>query len=184
MSILINDIKYSIVSIDDRANDNKENIRKVMSNFQEIYIDCVNGNTQNTSNILDNLNISLKNWSWHSKPRGGEIGLWLSNINLFNKMINENIENVLLFEDDAIITKNLPDTLNEIAKEAPEDYDFISLVFPVSSKYIYRDDANIGLDTLCLAKYNHFGTYAILWSKQGGTKNDGNFKIYWNKISN
>jgi GR25 family glycosyltransferase involved in LPS biosynthesis len=160
-------LKYSIISIDDRAIDNTSNTRKLMKNFEEIHIDCINGNKQDVKKMLSEYNMSLLNWNWHSSPRGGELGLWLSNINLFKKMIDENIENVLLFEDDAIVTYKINDAIDNAFNEMPEDYDFMSFVFPSSSKHLYKDDANIGLKTICSAKYNHFGTYAVLWSNSG-----------------
>jgi GR25 family glycosyltransferase involved in LPS biosynthesis len=168
--MLINNLKFSIVSIDDRASENKDNTRDIMSNFQEINIECIDGNKVDSKKILDSMGITLNNWSWHSSPRGGELGLWLSNINLFNKIINQDFNSVLLFEDDAIISNKLPEVLSNILKEVPEDFDFLSMVFPISSKEDYKSDADLGLKLLCSAKYNHFGTYAILWSKSGAQK--------------
>lgn len=167
MSISKNSIKYSIVSINERAADNKENTRKILSNFEEVYIDCVNGNIENTSEMLKNLNISLKNWSWPGKPRGGDIGLWISNINLFNKMIKENLDNILLLEDDTILSNNFLNIFNNVMEEIPKSYDFISLVFPSSSVGMYKEDAEIGLKNICSAKYNHFSTIAMMWSNKG-----------------
>jgi GR25 family glycosyltransferase involved in LPS biosynthesis len=168
--MLINNLNYSIVSINERAAENKDNTRNIMSGFQELYFECIDGNKVNSKEILDSLGITLKNWSWHSAPRGGELGLWLSNINLFNKMINENIENVLLLEDDTMLSDNFLNNFINIVEQLPEDYDFLSLVFPSSSKYLYKEDAEVGLEKVCSAKYNHFSTIAILWSNNGAKK--------------
>jgi GR25 family glycosyltransferase involved in LPS biosynthesis len=168
--MLINDLNYSILSINDRAIENINNTKNIMSNFQEINVECVNGNKVDSKKMLDSMGITLNNWSWHSSPRGGELGVWLSSINLFNKMINENIKNVLLFEDDATLSNNFLNNFLSMVEEIPEDYDFLSLVFPSSSKYLYKDDAEVGLSKICSAKYNHFSTIAILWSKNGAKK--------------
>lgn len=167
MSILVNDVNFSIVSINDRASDNKENTRNIMSEFQEIENDCVDGNSVNSKELLDSMGVSLRNWSWHSSPRGGELGLWLSNINLFNKIINEDLKNVLLLEDDTILSDNFVNIFKDVFEEIPEDYDFISLVFPASSKGYYKEDAELGLKNICTAKYNHFSTIAVMWSNKG-----------------
>jgi GR25 family glycosyltransferase involved in LPS biosynthesis len=166
----LKDICYSIISINDRAIDNTTNTRNMLNEFKEIFFDCVDGNTQDAKKILKNYDISISGWNWHSPPIKGELGIWLSNINLFKKMLDNNIKNVLLFEDDAIISNNFNNTLASVLKDLPNDYDFLSLVFPSSSKYLYKEDADIGLKTICSSKYNHFGTYAILWSNSGAKK--------------
>lgn len=166
----IANLKYSIISIDDRAIDNISNTRNIMQRFEEISIECIDGNKQDTPSILSEYNISLSNWNWHSKPLPGEIGVWLSNINLFKKIVDKNLQNVLSFEDDALVTYKINEVINISLNDLPNDYDFMSFVFPSSSKYLYKDDANVGLKTICSAKYNHFGMYAVLWSNSGAKK--------------
>lgn len=47
----------------------------------------------------------------------GEIGCALSHINIYQKMVDENIEYALILEDDAIVPKNLEKTINEIIQQ-------------------------------------------------------------------
>jgi hypothetical protein len=162
-------MKYAIISINDRAKDNIENTRKTLSNYEELSIRCINGHKEPIDDIMLDLSIHKDNWQW-VKPRNGEIGLWLTNILTLKKMIEDNIDMCLLIEDDAILTDNFKVNFENIIKELPNDFDFLSLAFPKHSHYLYKDDAEVGLDNLCLAKYNHFGTQCILWSKSGAEK--------------
>lgn len=162
----MNNIKFSIISINDRAADNKKNIRDILSKYDEVSASYVDGNNSNTLDILNNLNITLDGWDYRSKPMPGELGVWLSNINLFKKIIEDEIDNLIIFEDDAVINNDFCNELNMIISDLPKDYDFISLVFPSSSKYMYKEDANIN-NNVSLAKYNHFGLYSIMWSNKG-----------------
>lgn len=165
-----NSVNYSIISINNRSDDNKKDIRKKMQDFKEINVESVDGNKKNTNLLLKNLSLSTSKWNWAGKPRPGEIGVWLSNINIFNKIINDDIENLLVFEDDAILSDNFVEKLNELILEIPQDYDFLSLVFPSSSKIYYKKDADLSLKNICSAKYNHFCIIAMLWSKNGAKK--------------
>ncbi len=69
---------------------------------------------------LDSLNNTSKN---HKDIRTkGAIGCYLSHYKIWEKVINENLNNVLIFEDD--ITTNIHSKeFNEYIKELPEDYD-------------------------------------------------------------
>lgn len=162
-------MKYAIISINNRAKDNIENTRKILSNYEELNIRCVNGHKEPINDIMIDLSIHKNNWQW-TKPRNGEIGLWLTNIFVFKKMVEEDIDMLILLEDDAMISEDFVEMFEKIIEEVPKDFDFVSLQYPKSSIDDYKDDAEISLEYVCLAKYNHFGTISILWSKSGAEK--------------
>jgi GR25 family glycosyltransferase involved in LPS biosynthesis len=162
-------MKYAIISINDRAKDNIENTKKILCNYEELNIRCVDGHKESIEDIMLDLSVHKNNWQW-AKPRNGEIGLWLTNIFTFKKMVEENIDMLLLLEDDAMISEDFVDMFEKIIHEVPKDFDFVSLQYPKSSRFHYKDDAEIGLEHVCLAKYNHFGTMSVLWSKSGAEK--------------
>lgn len=164
-----NNLKYAIISINDRAKDNTDNTKKILSNYEKLNIRCVNGHIEPINDIMLELSIHKNNWQWVS-PKNGEIGLWLTNILLYKKMIEEDIDMCLLIEDDCILLENFVNNFENLLKDLPKDFDFLSLAFPQNSHYLYKDDAEIGLENICLAKYNHFGTQCILWSKSGAKK--------------
>lgn len=167
--MLDNKIKYAIISINDRAKDNIENTRRVLSSYEEVSIRSINGHTEPIKNIMKDLSIHKDNWQW-VPPRNGEIGLWLTNIFVFKKMIEEDIDMLILLEDDAMISEDFVYMFKKIIDEVPKNFDFVSLQYPKSSRFHYKDDAEIGLEHVCLAKYNHFGTMSVLWSKSGAEK--------------
>jgi GR25 family glycosyltransferase involved in LPS biosynthesis len=162
-------MKYAIISINDRAKDNIENTRRVLSSYEEVSIRSVNGHTEPIKDIMKDLSIHKDNWQW-VPPRNGEIGVWLSNIFVFKKMIEEDIDMLILLEDDAMLSNNFINTFENLLSEVPKDFDFVSLQYPKSSKVNFKDDAEIDLDKVCLAKYNHFGCMSILWSRSGALK--------------
>lgn len=162
-------MKYAIISISDRAKDNVNNTKNILSSFEEVGIRSVNGHTESIDNIMKDLSINKNNWQL-TPQRSGEIGVWLSNIFVFKKIIQEDIDMLVLLEDDAILSNNFINIFNNLLKEVPKDFDFLALQYFENCRYLYKDDAEIGLNNICLAKYNGFGCQAILWSKSGATK--------------
>jgi len=60
----------------------------------------------------------------------GQIGVYISHYRLWKKMVDENIPEMIIFEDDAIIADNFRNNVEEMMKEADPDYEMI---------YFYHD---------------------------------------------
>jgi len=57
--------------------------------------------------------------------RMSEISLILKHNHIWEKMINDNIDNVLVLEDDALFSENFVEEFNSYTKELPNDYDLL-----------------------------------------------------------
>src|SRR5439155_22840789 len=55
----------------------------------------------------------------------GMIGCWLSHYKIWQQIIKNNEDNVLILEDDAYPTENFNKRLKEILKEIPPNYDLV-----------------------------------------------------------
>ncbi len=112
---------YLLVKINNKRERTQKEIEETLSSFNRHYVECVDGsNLQNIINFFNN-NQKIR----ETRPmRYGYIGHWLTFINIFKYMVENNIENLLVLEDDAILSKTFIDDLNLYMKDVPEDYDF------------------------------------------------------------
>ncbi len=144
-------MKYSIISIDDSRAKYKEKIRARVS-LDEVHIPATNGTVVDLDAELAKRGIPLGGY-WFSK---GELGVWIST---FDQWVwtYENDEDLVVFEDDAIPTKQFNEMLDEFNSELPPNYAFLSLWVP----------KNQYPDFLYDAKFDADGN----WEKVGNDKN-------------
>lgn len=101
----------------------------------------------------------------HSELSRGAIGCYLSHVELYKKLINDNCEYYLIFEDDAILLPDSYNTILEILKTAPKDWDIINL--SVGYGYTHYKDF-VSYEYI---KYKHFyGTLCYIINKKGARK--------------
>lgn len=101
----------------------------------------------------------------HSELSRGAIGCYLSHVELYKKLINDNCEYYLIFEDDAILLPDSYNTILEILKTAPKDWDIINLSVGYGYTY-YKDFVSDEY-----IKYKHFyGTLCYIINKKGARK--------------
>ena len=79
------------------------------------YISCINPQ-YTRPDIGDTLTLS-----------NSEYGVILSNISIWKKMINENIDKVLILEDDVVFKDNAPQYIQESFESLPKDWDIVQL---------------------------------------------------------
>ena len=72
----------------------------------------------------DNFNINVKNNKYLTD---GEFGCFLSHLQIWEDLIDNNIDYGIIFEDDAKIDENFKNKLNIIMKNIPKDFTWISL---------------------------------------------------------
>lgn len=159
---------FSILSINDRALDNIFDIQRKMSPAKKFNFTCINVYKEDISFKLKELDVFIDK-SFPSKLKG-DIGVWMSNIKLAKEIVEKNIEECIVFEDDAILADNFYEKFIDIKQELPDDYDFLTLSYPKSSLYLFKEDAEVNSNKIALAKYNHWGTQVLLWSKKGAKK--------------
>lgn len=113
------------------------------SNIQK----AVDGNTDELEEKLGNRKINKKFMSF---CRRGQIACLLSHIEVWKKIIQNNVEKMLVLEDDAVLTDDFIGNFRLMYDELPKNWDFVYLyIHPdckrnVDDKYKY---INIGFKT-------------------------------------
>jgi GR25 family glycosyltransferase involved in LPS biosynthesis len=147
-------MKYTIIHVNNRATKNIQYNSNILKDF-ELLEDVVffNAIENNPYKELEKININYSTWKPYDgrslDPLPGELGIWLSNINIWNNMINNNIEQLLVLEDDIILNYNFVENLKLFMEDLPKDFDFLSLYYfdeqnnvdsstDVGSNYIHR----------------------------------------------
>lgn len=121
-------LNYTILSINDKRADKKAEIRRIIGDaIPEIKVVCVNG--RDTDQVKAWLTIAPPiNPVW-TRVLHGEIGVWLSQINAWRKIVRTDCP-LLILEDDAILEEDFLEHLDIMLSETPSTYDFISVFVP------------------------------------------------------
>ncbi len=69
-------------------------------------------------------NASLRRAFFGRDLKGGELGVLLSHKAIFEKMLHDNIDQALVFEDDAILESDFKSVLDDLLN-GPQDYDLV-----------------------------------------------------------
>lgn len=112
---------YLMVKINDNRKRLQTQIETKMSSFNRHYVECVDGRDLDSIIKFFNNNPEIK----ETRPmRYGYIGHWLTFLNIFKYMVNNNIESLIVLEDDAVLSETFIDDLKKYMQDVPEDYDF------------------------------------------------------------
>lgn len=127
-------MKYTIIHVNDRAKDNMEHNKLILKDFDYIdNIEFFNGNEGSAWDVLNHALIPLNVWSPYdgrtTNPLPGELGIWISTINLWQYIIENKIDKMLVLEDDILLKENFLDNFYKYVKDLPEDFDFLSLYY-------------------------------------------------------
>ena len=167
-------MKYTIIHVNDRAKENMEYNKSVLKDLEYADdIDFFNGNTGNAWDVLNHRKARTDVWNPYDgrtfPPLPGEYGIWVSTINVWDYIIDRDIDSMLVLEDDVRLIKTAQDNLKIFMSELPNDWDFLSL---------YYFDGQNGSDeaTDIGARHIHKSTnqasagQAIIYSKSGAKK--------------
>ena len=69
----------------------------------------------------------IKYFDKNNKLNSGQIGCALSHIKILEEAVKNNYDNILVFEDDAIIPPDFWEKLEPVVNELPDDWDILSL---------------------------------------------------------
>lgn len=160
------DIPYTIVSINDNRINNKDNIRSVLKNNEEISLDFLNA-----TNVLE-LDKFLKlnkdfYISWDSFKLG-EIGCFGSHYLVWNSLLNSKYENILVLEDDAFLDKDFTTVLSKLYAQLPKDFDFFSVYVDENQSDRYNKTMAISKDIS--SAYQDWSTLGYIVSRSGAKK--------------
>lgn len=166
-------ISYCVVSISDRAKDNVKNTYNILHKFNKAEsINFINANNYNVKEYINNrYGLNFDTWSPYDNrivndPLPGEMGVWASNLNIYDYIIKNDIKYFLIIEDDAILHKDFVKKFKKVTQELPKDFDFLSLYYFDNQNYISKD-SDIGLKFLHKSINQFAGFQCILFSNSG-----------------
>ncbi len=123
--------KVYIINLKDRIGKKNymlEQLKNLDNTFDVEFFEAVDGNKlDETSEYKFNV---LESWYDPITNRSltkGEVGCALSHYTIWQKMVENNIENAIIFEDDIGIPIDFASTFNKLKSELPVDYDLFYL---------------------------------------------------------
>jgi len=167
-------LKYTIIHVNDRAKENIEYNKNILKDYEYVNdIEFFNGNIKNPWDEMHHRNIRTDSWNPYDgrtfPPLPGELGIWLSVINTWDYIVENNIEYMLVLEDDVKLNESAIENLQILLDELPQDWSFLSL-------HYFDGQNNFDESTNIDAKYIHRSInqlsagQAIIYSKSGATK--------------
>jgi GR25 family glycosyltransferase involved in LPS biosynthesis len=179
-------IDYTIISVSDRAAENVGRIREILSQWNELSgNEAVHGLKTNAFKRLNQLG-----FRFDYRPDDGrtfpmmptEAGVFASHVLAMINALNNNCDQILIFEDDAIISDDFVEICNLVLSDAPSDWDFISMIaVPEINKYTNDSSIDSAVIHRCLSQPSYLA--AVIYSNSGMRKIIQHIKdvgIYYN----
>lgn len=151
-------MKYNIVTIENDPTTTR-GVCKMMMHYHinatdEVKIPGIDGKNVNLPEELEKRGLHLP---YPGAFSVGEIGVWLSMFDCWQWSV-DNDEELIVFEDDALVRDDFDEKLAALRAEIPDDYDFVALWIP----------ENQHQDYLYLVHYDEEGQPAIYGSLPPG----------------
>ena len=167
-------MKYTIMKVNDRSIENVNTIKTMLNQFD--YTDEIifcNGNIEDAGSIIDKEGIDRSAWNPYdgrtSQPLPGELGIWVSYINIFKYIVKSKIDRLLVIEDDADLSNTFIDELALCLKDLPEDFDFLSLSYFTNQNDL-TDSTEIGSKHIHRSLNQYSSAVGIIFSLQCAKK--------------
>lgn len=164
-------MKYTIMHVNDRAKKNIDHNKNILKNFE--YVDDIeyfDGNTGNGRDVLNHNRIPLDVWSPYdgrsSPPLPGEYGVWVSTMNLFKYIVNNNIDKILVLEDDIYLKNDFVENLDLCLNELPKNFGFLSLYY-FSEQNDVTEESEIGAKYIHKSINQFSAAQAMVYSNKG-----------------
>ena len=161
-------IEHTYVINLDHRKDRWNNIQK---DFKDIGLHLQRWNAIYGKNLSDDEISKLTTWKCNQFCTYGMIGCWLSHYTLWQYIVKNNLDNVLILEDDATPNTKTYKDIDRILAKLPENYDLVYLGYVDTCDYlpmIFQDSVSnkiynmnktlngeylIPCDPLCLHAY-------------------------------
>jgi GR25 family glycosyltransferase involved in LPS biosynthesis len=146
-----------------KAYDGKEveNNSEEYENIRNNFLKSIENNLQKTNNYPY---LSFNNF------KKGELGVFISNIIIWKKMIDENIDKAIIFEDDCIFTSDFENKLKNVLDDLPTEFNIIWLGGKTVENYSSNENTQIS-EYICILNEKHpYGAFTYLLSLEGAKK--------------
>ena len=140
--------------VNDRSKENMNRNKNILKSFEYVdSIDFFNGNLGNGWDVINHKGIPQNKWNPYDgrqfPPLPGELGVWVSTINAWEYIVDNEIDAFLIIEDDILLQDDFINNLNLCLLDLPKDFDFFSLYYfseqnqiddltEIGSKYIHK----------------------------------------------
>lgn len=160
--------------VNNRAKEKMESNKKILSDFDYVNdIEYFNGNIGNAWDVLNHMKIDCSAWKPYDgrefPPLPGEYGVWLSTIRVWQYMLDNKIEKMLLLEDDVSLQKDFVVNLKQCINDLPSDFDFLSLYY-FNKQNEDSDSTEIGSQNIKKSTLQYSAGQATLYSLAGAKK--------------
>jgi GR25 family glycosyltransferase involved in LPS biosynthesis len=165
LSIIKKDIDYHIIYINDERKNNIDNIN------EQINGKLHNIKSVNAKDPLEKTKFFDKNKDFYLSWTGfkdGEIGNFASHYNAWKYVIENNLDRLLVFEDDAIIDSLFAIQYNLFLDFCPKDYDVFSM-FVAENQYNRFNKSDI-INSYISKGYQDWSTLCYVISNGGAHK--------------
>jgi GR25 family glycosyltransferase involved in LPS biosynthesis len=167
-------MKYTIVHINDRSKENMDYNKSILSDFEYVKdIEFFNGNEGNAWDVINHKEIRQDVWSPYDgrsfPPLPGELGIWVSTINVWEYIIDNDIDMFLMLEDDIRISKDFVLNLQLCLNDLPKDFDFLSLYY-FEEQNNFDEGTDIGSKYIHKALTQYSAGQAMIYSNAGAKK--------------
>lgn len=164
-------MKYTIIHVNDRAQNNIDYNKKILENFQYVNdIEFFNGNLGNSWDVINHMGIRQDVWNPYdgrsTPPLPGELGIWISTINCWQYIVDNDIDLMLVLEDDILLAEDFVKKLQLAISDLPNDFDFLSLYYFKEQNW-EDDNTEIGSEYIKKSFNQYSAGQAILYSKNG-----------------
>lgn len=169
-------MKYVIIAVNDRAKVGYFHNKRIMTKHgidMAINITFFNGNVGNAWDVLNHKKVPLDRWAPYDgrtlPPLPGELGIWVSTLNVLEHIVENNVDMMLVLEDDVVLNEDFVENLNTCIDELPKNFDFLSL-FSFEEQNWLDETTDIGAEYIHKSTNQFAAAQAILYSKAGADK--------------
>ena len=155
---------YQIISINDDRSRNKNFINNKLSEHNNLCLYSIYAVDDNVRNKFFKDNPEFK-ISWEGFKLG-ELGNFASHFLIWKYLINSDMDEILVFEDDADISEDFIEKINIYFSILPKDWDIFS-IFVHHNQYDRFTESN---ESTVVKAYQDWSTLCYLVSKSGAQK--------------
>lgn len=169
-------INYTIIKIDNRADETTKLIHDTLSN-DFIYndgVEFVNYKIHNINDFYESRGIKI-NWvgdlfGLKQTTSDSELAITASFIKTLEHTVDNNLDEMIVFEDDVLLNDRFLINLSNLLKDLPDDYDFLAdaTIEPHYEELVTEEKSClIGSDFICRSYLQNAHCGFMLFSNKG-----------------
>jgi GR25 family glycosyltransferase involved in LPS biosynthesis len=167
-------LNYTIIHVNDRAKESIDHNKSILNEYTYVNdIEFFNGNTGNAWDVINHYGIKQDVWAPYdgraTPPLPGELGIWVSTINVWKYMAQNHIDYLLVLEDDVLLDSDFTKNLQLCMEDLPDNFDFLSLYY--FKEHNWEDEkTDIGSNYIHKSTNQYSAAQATIYSLNGASK--------------